>query len=77
MSDSLMVSLQVKNEGAVTADEVVFFFVRDMVGSYTRPVKELKGFKKVTLRSGESTTAIFLLPASDLSFWTAKQQYGA
>ena len=44
-------------------------YVRDKVGSVTRPVKELKGFRRVTLQPGERTTVSFQLPISDLAFW--------
>jgi beta-glucosidase len=50
--ESMIVSATVKNEGTVKADEIVFLFVRDLVGSYTRPVKELKDFDRVTLAAG-------------------------
>lgn len=50
--ETLIASAVVKNEGAYLADEVSMFFVRDLVGSYTRPVKELKGFKRNTLKPG-------------------------
>lgn len=72
-----MVSAVVKNEGSVTADEVALFFVRDLVGSYTRPVKELKGFKRINLKPGESTSVIFLITSDDLAFWTAEGKWAA
>lgn len=52
IGESLLVSATVKNEGTVRADETVLLFVRDLVGSYTRPVKELKDFAKITLNPG-------------------------
>jgi beta-glucosidase len=45
-----------------------------MVGSVTRPVKELKGFQRITLRPGESQTVRFDLPVSDLAFWNRAMQ---
>jgi beta-glucosidase len=51
----MVVSATITNEGPVKADEIVFLFVRDLVGSYTRPVKELKDFERITLSPGEST----------------------
>jgi len=72
-----MVTATLKNDGNITADEVALFFVRDLVGSLTRPVKELKGFKRVTLKAGESTSVIFLITSDDLSFWTADNKWAA
>ena len=53
MTDTLRVSVSVANKGAVAAKETVQLYIRDMVGSITRPVKELKGFQKVHLQAGE------------------------
>lgn len=75
--EAIMISVVIKNEGVATADEVVLLFVRDLVGSYVRPIKELKGFKRVTLRSGESTSVIFLLTSDDLAFWTPDNKWSA
>lgn len=75
--DSLLVSATVKNEGTVKADETVLLFIRDLVGSYTRPVKELKDFKRVTLNSGESTSVTFVLNSSSLGFWTKDKVFKA
>ena len=52
-------------------------YIRDMVGSITRPVKELKGFRKVFLKSGESQMLNFTITASDLAFYNANLQYKA
>ena len=49
--------------------EVVQLYVRDKVGSVTRPVKELKGFQRIALQPGETKTVTFELPISDLAFW--------
>lgn len=74
---TMLVSATVKNEGTVKADEVVFMFVRDLVGSYTRPVKELKDFSRVTLTPGQSTTVTFTINSDKLAFWTSDKQYKA
>lgn len=58
-----------KNTGNHTATEVVQLYVRDLVGSITRPVKELKGFRRVTLNPGEETTVEMELPVEELAFW--------
>jgi beta-glucosidase len=67
-SDSLTVSAQVTNVGRRVAEEVVQFYVRDLVGSVTRPVKELKGFTRIRLEPGASRTVSFVLGADDLAF---------
>jgi beta-glucosidase len=66
--DTLRVSAVVSNSGSRDADEVVQLYVRDMFASVTRPVKELKGFRKIRIISGSATTVSFLLPVQDLSF---------
>jgi beta-glucosidase len=63
------VSAVVRNTGKVEADEVVQLYVQDLVGSITRPVRELKGFQRVRLRPGESREVSFLLTADDLAFY--------
>lgn len=68
--ETMLISVTVKNEGSIKADEIVFLFVRDLVGSFTRPVKELKDFARVTLTPGQSTTVTFTLSSNILKFWT-------
>ncbi len=68
-SDTLQVRVKVKNTGKYSGEETVQMYVRDLVGSVTRPVKELKGFKKVYLNPGEEQVVAFKLTARDLSFW--------
>lgn len=64
----LAVRAVVENTGSRSADEVVQLYVRDLVGSVTRPVKELKGFQRISLQPGESCTVRFELPVSELAF---------
>jgi beta-glucosidase len=59
----------VKNVGKVAADEVAQLYVQDLVGSITRPVRELKGFQRVHLKPGESREVSFQLSADDLAFY--------
>jgi beta-glucosidase len=59
----------VRNEGIVEAEEVVQLYVRDLVGQVTRPVRELKGFRRVRLAPGESRSVSFELRAQDLAFY--------
>ena len=65
---SLHISAELRNRGNVEADEVVQLYTRDLVGSITRPVKELKAFRRVRLKPGESRTVSFELQTSDLAF---------
>jgi beta-glucosidase len=67
--DSLTVSVDVANTGEVTADEVVQLYVRDLVGNVTRPVRELKGFRRVRLEPAQLTNVDFVLAGDDLAFF--------
>jgi len=69
----LTVKAALLNTGNVDADEIVQLYIRDRVGSITRPVKELKGFKKIHLKSRESVGITFELPASALEFFNGKE----
>lgn len=75
--DSLAVSVTVTNTGEMTGKEVVQLYIQDLVGSITRPVKELKAFQKVELKAGESKQVVFYLSAEDLKFYNADLQYVA
>jgi len=66
---SIDVSVEVKNTGDYDGKEIVQLYLRDVVGSVTRPVKELKGFQKITLKKGETKTLIFKLSVEDLKFY--------
>ena len=66
---SATVSVDVRNTGKVAGDEVVQLYLRDVVSSVTRPVKELRGFRRVTLAPGASTTVKFTLGTSAFAFW--------
>jgi beta-glucosidase len=74
---SVEVSATVTNTGTRAGTEVVQLYVRDLVGSVTRPVKELKGFQRVTLQPGESKDVTFTLAAADLAFYTANGTWEA
>lgn len=75
--ETLIASALVKNTGNYVAAETSLLFVRDLVGSYTRPVKELKGFSKNTLKPAESYTVTFILSSDDLRFWTKDNEWKA
>ena len=73
--DTIEASVTLTNTGEYDAVEVVQLYVRDLVGSVVRPVKELKGFQRIGLKAGESRKVTFSLPVSDLAFWTAMNDY--
>lgn len=77
MNDSLRVSVTVTNSGKRDGEEVVQLYIQDLVGSLTRPVRELKGFKKVLLKAGESKTVSFTLRADDLAFYNVDMVHQA
>ena len=66
--DTLRVQIDVTNTGQRAGDEVVQLYVQDVVGSVTRPLKQLLGFRRLSLRAGETSTVTFVLPARDLAF---------
>jgi beta-glucosidase len=69
MTDRLEVSATVTNTGARGGDTVVQLYIHDRVASRTRPVRELKGFARVSLKAGEAKTVRFTLVREDLRFW--------
>jgi beta-glucosidase len=68
VTDSITVSVTVKNTGSRSGDEVVQLYIRDDVGSMTRPVRELKGFKRVHLEPGQSVRVPLSVAVPDLAF---------
>ena len=73
--ETIKASVDIKNTGRRKGVETVQLYVRDMVGSITRPVKELKGFKQVALAPGETATVSFSLSPYDLRFYNADLKY--
>ncbi|NND47518.1 MAG: beta-glucosidase BglX [Woeseiaceae bacterium] len=69
LGDTLTVSAELTNVGDFDAEEVVQLYVRDLVANVTRPVKELKGFRRLRLESGQTVTVNFELHTSDLAFF--------
>jgi len=67
--ESVTVSVDVANTGDRPAGEVVQLYVRDLVGNVTRPVRELKGFRRLRLEPAERTSVSFVLRAADLAFY--------
>lgn len=74
---TIKVSAKVTNTGSRDGVETVQLYVRDLVGSITRPEKELKGFKQIYLNAHQSKTVSFTLSARDLRFYNAKLKYAA
>lgn len=76
-SEKLTANVTVTNTGSLGGKEVVQLYVRDVVGSITRPVQELKGFKKIDLKAGESKKVSFTISADDLKFYNSDLKYAA
>lgn len=77
MDEKITVSVKVENTGNYDGEEVVQLYIRDLFGSVTRPVKELKGFEKISLAPGESKVVEFELSANELAFYTAEGKWQA
>ncbi|MCK9412995.1 MAG: beta-glucosidase BglX [Prolixibacteraceae bacterium] len=71
-SGSIEVKANVANSGDMDADEIVQLYIRDRVGSITRPVKELKGYKRVAIKQGKNVEVVFNIEAKDLEFFNGK-----
>ncbi len=71
----IIVSVEVSNIGKFDGEEVVQLYIRDLVGSITRPVKELKGFEKIAIKAGEKKTVTFIINAETLQFYTANKKW--
>jgi len=72
----LKATVNITNTGNVAGEEIVQCYVRDLVGSVTRPVKELKGFEKITLKAGESKNVTFIITPDMLAFHRLDMTYG-
>ncbi len=75
--DSITVTIDVTNKGQRDGSEVVQLYIRDLVGSVTRPVKELKGFQKIAFKAGETKTVKFTIRNADLSFYNSELTFGS
>ena len=69
VGESTRISVDVTNTGSRSGDEVIQLYIRDVVSSVTRPVKELKGFQRVSLDPGETTTVVFDVTPEHLAFY--------
>lgn len=74
---TIKVSAQIVNNGTKEVNETVQLYIRDLVGSISRPLKELKGFEKVSLKPGESKTVSFTVDESMLKFYNSNLVYGS
>lgn len=71
---SVDVSINIKNTGKVEGTEVVQLYVRDVIASVTTPVKSLKGFKRISLKPGETGTVQFKLDSKELALWNRQMK---
>lgn len=71
---TLEISFDLTNIGKYDGTEIVQLYIQDKTGSVTRPVKELKGFQRVSLKQGEKKTVSFSLPIEELAFWNIDMQ---
>jgi beta-glucosidase len=74
-NQQLTITVTVTNDGSKDGREVVQLYTRQLVGSITRPVKELKGFQKITLKAGESRKVMFTITPQDLKFYNNELKY--
>lgn len=74
-TQKITVSTTVTNSGNVAGEEVVQLYIRDLVGTSTRPVKELKGFQKINLQSGETKTVNFTITEDMLRFYNSQLKF--
>jgi len=70
---SITVKARVTNSGEWDADEIVQLYIRDRVGTITRPIKELKGYRRLTIPKGETAEVEFILSVDDLAFFNGKE----
>ena len=71
----VQVSVTVTNTGKYDADEVVQLYIRDLVGSVSRPVKELKDFQRINIKAGEAKQVIFTINVNKLKFYNSQLEY--
>ena len=76
LGESLQATVTIRNAGSRTGTELVQLYVRDLVGSVTRPVKELKQYRHVVLEAGESRDVVFSLHTDELAFYGADNRRG-
>lgn len=77
MNEKLEITVTVTNNGVFEAKEIIQLYIRDLFGSVTRPVKELKNFQKINLKPNESKEIKFILTSDDLKFHDINMEYNA
>ncbi|MDY8134354.1 glycoside hydrolase family 3 N-terminal domain-containing protein [Aquimarina sp. 2201CG5-10] len=74
-NSKIRITVDVSNTGKFDGEEIVQLYIKDKVGSITRPVKELKGFKKIFLKKGETKKVDFTISSKDLEFYTTNRGF--
>jgi beta-glucosidase len=74
-NDKITVTINVKNDGKMDGDEIVQLYIRDNISTVTRPIKELKGYKRVALKTGETKAVSFDLNAEALAYYDADMNF--
>ncbi len=77
LNDTVRVTVTVANTGSRAGQETVQLYIRDRVGSVTRPLRELKGFQQVVLEPGQNRQVTFAITSAELSFYRADMSFGA
>lgn len=75
VGDTITITVDIENTGKFDGEEIVQLYIRDLVASSVRPIKELKGFKKVFIKSGEKITVQIPLDINSLGFYNKKLEY--
>lgn len=73
--DSIVASIDITNAGTMDGDEIVQLYIRDCVASVTRPLMELKDFKRISLKKGATETVLFTINKNKLAFWNIDMNY--
>ena len=71
----IQATVEVSNTGSRDGEEVIQLYIRDLIGSLTRPIKELKGFQKIMIKAGETKTVQFTINAEMLQFYTVNKKW--
>ena len=74
-NETISVSVDITNTGNYDADEIAQMYIRDLAASVSRPVKELKGFERISIKKGETKTVTFTITPEDLKFYTQELEY--
>jgi beta-glucosidase len=77
MDDKVTASVTLTNTGEIAGEEVIQLYINDLYSSTIRPVKELKGFEKISLEPGESKTVEFIIDQNTLAFYGADEEFKA